>query len=98
MIQNIPNYNNEKVNSTSENNTAFDNINFREMFSKLFTIPNIIIYILTLMISMVSLGPNSTMVIAPFGLALVFALLSNGMPILMVYLSSLIGTAIKFRI
>lgn len=98
MIQNIPNYNNDKVNSTSESNTTFDNINFRETFSKLFMIPNIIIYILTLMISMVSLGPNSTMVIAPFGLALVFALLSNGMPILMVYLSSLIGTAIKFRI
>lgn len=70
-------------------------LNIKEVLSKIFSIQNIIIYILTLMISMVGFGVDQT-VIAPFGLALVAASISNGIPMIMVYLSSLIGTAIKF--
>ncbi len=71
------------------------NINFKEALSKIFSIQNIFIYILTFMISMVGFGVDQTM-IAPFGLAMVTACISNGVPIAVLYLSSLLGTAIKF--
>lgn len=72
-----------------------NNINFKEAVSKIFSIQNIFIYILTFMISMVGFGVDETM-IAPFGLAMVAASISNGIPIVALYLSSLLGTAIKF--
>ena len=72
-----------------------ENINLKEVISKIFSIQNIFIYILTLMLSMVGFGVDQT-VIAPFGLAMVAASISNGVPIAVVYLASLLGTAIKF--
>ncbi len=72
-------------------------INYKESFAKIFSIQNIFIYILTFMISMVGFGVDSR-VIAPFGLAMVAASISNGIPIAVVYLSSLLGTSIKFGI
>lgn len=79
------------------NNNGQDNqINFLDIFTKLFTVRNVVIYALTLMISMVSLGSNTSFLIAPFGLALVAAATSTGVPIAGVYIASLIGTAIKF--
>ncbi len=72
-----------------------ENINLKEVLSKIFSIQNIFIYILTLMLSMVGFGVDQT-VIAPFGLAMVAASISNGVPIAVVYLASLLGTAIKF--
>ncbi len=71
------------------------NINVKEALSNIFSIQKIIIYILTFMISMVGFGVDQT-VIAPFGLAMLAATISNGIPIAMVYLASLLGTAIKF--
>lgn len=71
------------------------NINVKEALSNIFSIQKIIIYILTFMISMVGFGVDQA-VIAPFGLAMLAATISNGIPIAMVYLASLLGTAIKF--
>lgn len=73
-----------------------EKFNYKELISRLFTVQNIIIYVLTFMISMVGFGNNSSMMLAPFGLALVSAAISSGVPIALVYISSLLGTAIKF--
>ena len=70
-------------------------INYREVFSRIFTLQNITIYILTFMSSMVGFGVDSS-IIAPFGLAMVAASISSGIPIVVVYLASLIGTAVGF--
>lgn len=61
---------------------------------KIFTKQNLAVYILTLMISMVGLGED--VLIAPFGIALVAASISSGIPLAMVFICSLIGTTIKF--
>lgn len=71
-------------------------IEYKEIAKKLFSIPNIVIYIITILISTVNFGNSSDLLIAPFGIALVAAAISTGMPIAMVYISSIIGTAIKF--
>lgn len=81
MLQNISrNYEEDK----QENK-----INAKEVLLGLFSVPNIIIYILTFMISMVGFGTGEDNTIAPFGLALVASSISCGLPIAMVYLSSL---------
>lgn len=67
---------------------------FYEVSKKIFTKQNIAIYLLTILISMVGLGEDT--LIAPFGIALTAACISAGMPLVMVYVSSLIGTTIKF--
>ena len=63
---------------------------------RIFTKQNIAVYILTALISMVGFGEG--IVISPFGIALVAASISNGVPLAMVYISSLIGTTIKFGV
>ena len=83
------------VSSNYEDKEEDSEVNIKEVISRIFSLQNIVIYIITLMISMVGFGVDQT-VIAPFGLAMVAASISNGIPIAMVYLSSLIGTAIKF--
>ena len=65
-----------------------------EVSKKIFTKQNIAIYLLTILISMVGLGEDT--LIAPFGIALTAASISAGMPLAMVYVSSIIGTTIKF--
>ena len=81
-----------------DNDKISEKINFSEMFLRLFSVRNIIVYILTFMISMVSIGQGNGDIIAPFGLALVAASISNGVPIAIVYLSSLLGTSLSFGI
>lgn len=87
MLQNISRSYEEKDEEMS--------INIREVLSEIFSIQKIIIYILTFMISMVGFGVDQA-VIAPFGIAMLAATISNGIPIAMVYLASLLGTAIRF--
>ena len=88
MIQNISK-------EYNENQQEIPRINRKEVFERLFSIQNIVIYILTFLISMVSLG-NNLDIIAPFGLALMAASISSGIPIAIVYIFSLLGTAIRF--
>lgn len=91
MLQNISkNYEQrEEVKEKAE-------VDYKEVASRIFSGRNIIIYVLTLMISMVGFGFDNDAVIAPFGLALVTASISLGLPIAVVYVVSLIGTAIGF--
>lgn len=70
--------------------------NYFEVTKKIFTKQNVAVYILSLLISMVSFGDD--FIISPFGLALVAASISRGLPLVMVYATSLIGTTIKFGI
>ena len=87
MLQNISRSYEEKDEEMS--------INIREVLSEIFSIQKIIIYILTFMISMVGFGVDQA-VIAPFGIAMLAATISNEIPIAMVYLASLLGTASRF--
>lgn len=89
MLQNI-----SRELGFEENVQEIESKNYPGVIKKIFTIQNIFVYILTFFISMVGFGEET--IIAPFGLALVSASISRGLPLAMVYLSSLIGTSIKF--
>ena len=89
MLQNISkelDYNNaEEVKNKND---------FAEIAKKIFTKQNIAIYLITILISMVGLGEDN--LIAPFGIAFTAACISNGMPLAIVFISSIIGTTMKF--
>lgn len=72
------------------------NVDYKGAIAKIFTVQNICVYILTFMISMVGFGASEGSVIAPFGLAMVAACISAGLPMVMVYIAGMLGTAIKF--
>jgi len=71
-------------------------VDYKGAIAKIFTVQNICVYILTFMISMVGFGANEGWKIAPFGLAMVAACISAGLPMVMVYIAGMLGTAIKF--
>ena len=89
MLQNISkelDYNNaEEVKNKND---------FAVIAKKIFTKQNIAIYLITFLISMVGLGEDN--LIAPFGIAFTAACISNGMPLAIVFISSIIGTTMKF--
>ena len=89
MLQNISkelDYNNaEEVRNKND---------LAEIAKKIFTKQNIAIYLITFLISMVGLGEDN--LIAPFGIAFTAACISNGMPLAIVFISSIIGTTMKF--
>ena len=66
----------------------------RSLIKRLFSLKNIIIYVVAFMISMISIERGNF--IAPFGIAIAAAAMSNGVPSIFVLLASLIGTTIKF--
>ena len=68
----------------------------KELGMKFFTKQNILLYIVTVMISMVSFGGSSALGLAPFALSIVAATLSNAIPIGVVYILSCIGTYVGF--
>lgn len=74
------------------------NVDYKGAIAKIFTVQNICVYILTFMISMVGFGANEGWKIAPFGLAMVAACISAGLPMVMVYIAGMLGTAIKFGV
>ena len=57
---------------------------------------NIILYVISLMVSTVGFGGNNSLGLAPFGLAILAAVLSNNIAIGGVYIATLIGTGIGF--
>jgi len=66
----------------------------RSLIKRLFSLKNIIIYVVAFMISMISIERGNF--IAPFGIAIVAAAMSNGIPIIFVLIASLLGTTIRF--
>lgn len=70
----------------------------KELVKKFFVKKNIVLYIVSLMVSMVSFGGSSSLGLAPFALAIVAATLSNSIPIGLVYILTCIGTFIGFGV
>ena len=88
MFQNITEE--EKVDTIAENSHFSEKIDIKEILIKAFTKQNILVYIVSLMLSMVSTVNG----IAPFALAIFAAALSNGLPAGIVFAFSLVGTLI----
>ncbi len=86
MFQNI-------AEETMQNERENININARwaKLLKELFKVQNIVIYILTLLISMITVKDTYI----PLGIAMVAACLGSTVPIVLVYICSLIGTAIS---
>lgn len=68
---------------------------YKDIIKQIFKIQNIAIYILAFMISTVGFSEKMEMIIMPFGVALIAAALSCKLPIVGVYIMTLIGTALK---
>lgn len=71
----------------------------QEVLKRLFAKQNIVLYIISFMISTVGLSSENVIFsIVPFGLSFIAAALSNGQAIGIMYLLSLIGTFLKFGV
>ena len=64
------------------------------VLKELFSIQNVIIYIITLLVSMQGLKNT----VAPFGMAMVAACIGENIPIVGVFVMAIIGTCIKFGV
>lgn len=89
MFQNIIDVEKEETSNAEEVSKKRD---IKNTLKKLFTKQNILVYILSFMLSMVS-GING---IAPFGLAIFAATLSNALPTGIIYILSMVGTLVGF--
>ena len=91
MFQNIA----SDVNKNNRSqDVKFDGEEIKDILKKLFSIRNIIIYVISFMISMISFGGDISLGLAPFGLSIVAAAASSGIPISVVYIVTLIGSYI----
>ena len=71
--------------------------NMKNIVKRLFAKQNLILYLITFMVSMVGFSSNNLIFsIVPFGLALIAATFSNGQAIGIMYILSLIGTFLRF--
>ena len=92
----------QNITRDSNDNTEFydeeiKKVNTKDVLKRLFAKQNIVLYIVTFMISMVGFDNNSLIFsLVPFGLAIIVAALSNDRPIGIMYILSLIGTYISF--
>ena len=94
MFQNIARDSRNNQNEYEENNKK---VNAIDVLKKLFAKENIMLYIITFLISMVGFSDNSLIIsLSPFGLAMIAGALSNNRPIGIMYVLSLIGTFIGF--
>ena len=94
MFQNISK---DLSDNQNEYNQERIKVNTKDVLKKLFAKQNIILYIVTFLISMVGFNTNGYLFsFVPFGLAIIAGALSNNRPIGIMYVLSLIGTFIKF--
>ncbi len=69
----------------------------KQILKNLFNVQNIVIYIISIMISMVGFRSQSLILsISPFAISFLAAMLSNRMPIGFVYILTLVGTFVAF--
>lgn len=92
MNQNISK---ESYTKDEETKQAHGSQEFNDKLKDLFSIRNIIIYILTLFISMAGSNLGMKLFFAPLGFSMGVAAVSFGIPSILVIISSLIGTLIK---
>lgn len=95
MFQNVE----KDINNRQDFNEAFydrkDRI--KTILKDLLSINNIAIYIIAFMISMVGFSSHNIMLgLSPFAIAFIAAMLSNGNPVGIIYILTLIGTFIRF--
>ena len=85
------------------NESTIDNQNYKEdkkekkktdIFANVFSIKNIPIYVVSLMISMVGLTGE----LSPFSISMLGACISNSVPLLGIVAFAIVGNAIKFGI
>ena len=94
MFQNLSGDTPEQQNGYYEDNKK---VSTKDVLKRLFAKQNLILYIITFLISTVGLSENSILFsISPFGLAIIAGALSNNRPIGIMYVLSLIGTFIGF--
>ena len=93
MFQNIDLEEEEKEDVIIEENENKEKIDIKEIAKKLCTKQNILVYIISFMLSTISTVNG----IAPFALAIFAGALSNGLPAGVIFIISLIGTAIRNR-
>ncbi len=65
---------------------------FNRIIGQAITKQNLLLYLISFMMSMVSCGDG----IAPFGMAIFAASCSNSIPVIFIYIVTMIGTALKF--
>ena len=98
MVQNILNDTEEEVWKEEEEEQNSENQSrIKQILKNTFTLNNSVIYVISLMVSLVGGEVNSVFTqMAPFGFAIVAGALSGGVPLMMVCLLTAIGTTIKF--
>lgn len=95
--QNIENENINEQNRYNKQNKENQNLKIKQIIKRLFNIQNIILYAISLCVSMVGFSSESLILsISPFGISFLAAMLSNFLPVGIVYVLTLIGTWIKF--
>ena len=93
MFQNIDMKNADTAVSEEENNYNKGKIEiFKGIIGQALTKQNLLLYLVSFMMSMVSFGDG----IAPFSMAIFAAACSNSIPVIFIYMVTMIGTAIKF--
>lgn len=94
MFQNITRDSLDNQNEYDENNKK---VLAKDVLKRLFAKQNIVLYVVTFLISMVGFSGNSLVFsMVPFGLAIIAAALGNNKPVGIMYVLSLIGTFISF--
>lgn len=91
MFQNVE----KNINNRQDFNEAFydKKDKMKIAIKSLLSINNIIIYIIAFMVSMVGFSSHNIMLgLSPFAIAFMAAMLSNGNPVGIVYILTLIGT------
>lgn len=93
MFQNIDIKNVDTTLDDAENNYNKGKFeNFNSIIRQALTKQNLILYLVSFMMSMVSFGDG----IAPFSMAIFAAACSNSIPVIFIYIVTMLGTAIKF--
>lgn len=93
MFQNIDVKNADTAVNEEENNYNKGKFEvFNRVIGQALTKQNLLLYLISFMMSMVSCGDG----IAPFGMAIFAAACSNSIPVIFIYIVTMIGTALKF--
>ena len=92
MFQNIQN--DFSSNKSHLKDVKFNTEEITVLAKKIFSLKNIIIYVISFMVSMISFGGDVSIGLAPFGFAILAASASAGVPISVIYLVTLLGSYI----
>lgn len=93
MFQNIDLKNGDTAVDTADNNYNKGKFEiFNSIIRQAITKQNLVLYVISFMMSMVQCGDG----IAPFSMAIFAAACSNSIPVIFIYIITMLGTALKF--